>query len=51
MLLVEITQSNTWDLKLIDHLSALVQGDDEQDDQDSFQKATLAIVFHVLHSF
>nr|PNR50721.1 hypothetical protein PHYPA_009907 [Physcomitrium patens] len=40
---VEITQSNTWDLKLIDHLSALVQGDDEQDDQDSFQKASCTL--------
>lgn len=36
----KITQRNTWDLKLIDHLSALVQGDDDEDDQTNFQKAS-----------
>jgi hypothetical protein len=34
----KITQRNTWDLKLIDHLSTLVEGDDEDEDQTNFQK-------------
>lgn len=42
--LQKITQSNTWDLKLIDHLSALVHGDDEVDDQASFQKASTRLL-------
>lgn len=39
----KITQRNTWDLKLIDHLSALVQGDDDEDDQTNFQKASCTL--------
>lgn len=43
----KITQRNTWDLKLIDHLSALVQGDDDEDDQTNFQKASSShLQFH-----
>jgi hypothetical protein len=34
----KITQRNTWDLKLIDHLSTLVEGDDEDEDNTNFQK-------------
>lgn len=41
----KITQRNTWDLKLIDHLSALVQGDDDEDDQTNFQKASVLRCF------
>lgn len=36
----KITQRNTWDLKLIDHLSEIVRGDDDEDDQTNFQKAS-----------
>jgi hypothetical protein len=36
--LQKITQRNTWDLKLIDHLSTLVEGDDEDEDNTNFQK-------------
>ncbi|KAG0622472.1 hypothetical protein M758_3G099900 [Ceratodon purpureus] len=39
----KITQRNTWDLKLIDHLSALVQGDDDEDDTTNFQKASCTL--------
>jgi condensin complex subunit 2 len=39
----KITQRNTWDLKLIDHLSTLVEGDDEDEDQTNFQKASCTL--------
>ncbi|KAH8953056.1 hypothetical protein BDL97_08G003800 [Sphagnum fallax] len=39
----KITQRNTWDLKLIDHLSTLVEGDDEDEDNTNFQKASCTL--------
>jgi condensin complex subunit 2 len=38
--LQKITQRNTWDLKLIDHLSTLVKGGHDDEDQTNFQKVS-----------
>ncbi|KAH9555802.1 hypothetical protein CY35_08G136100 [Sphagnum magellanicum] len=39
----KITQRNTWDLKLIDHLSTLVKGGHDDEDQTNFQKASCTL--------
>jgi len=39
----KITQHNTWDLKLIDHLSTLVKGGHDDEDQTNFQKASCTL--------
>ncbi|PON41186.1 Condensin complex subunit 2/barren [Parasponia andersonii] len=39
----KINQKNTWELKLIDHLSELVKVEDENDKETNFQKASCTL--------
>eukprot|EP00249_Psilotum_nudum_P032004 c47091_g1_i1 orf=213-2336(+) len=39
----KINQRNTWDLRLIDHLSEVINGDDQEDTETNFQKASCTL--------
>lgn len=39
----KINQKNTWELKLIDHLSEIVKVEDEEDTETNFQKASCTL--------